>query len=850
MMVWIKRFFWVLLALGVLLAAALAVYASRALPSLDGELKLTALTAPVTVARDAADVTHIQAKSPHDAWLALGYVHAQERGWQLEFNRRVMHGELSEVLGEATLETDKLLRTLGIMEAAGRQWQGLPADGKAALQAYSDGINAFYASSSQALSPEFHILGVKPGGRSGQPWTPQDSLGWSLMMALDLGGNWGTEFARLSAAQVLSTAQLWELFTPYPGEAPASSTDFSRLYAGLGLYKNAPNAIKTGAAGVSPERAGGTFDSEFLNDIRGQLAQGIQDWSSHLGNVEGKGSNNWVLPGSRTRSGKPLLANDPHLGLSAPAIWYFAHLQAPAGQTPGGLIQPGMNVVGATLPGLPFVVLGRTDKVAWGFTNTGPDVQDLYLEQINPANPAQYRVPGASGQPQWANFSSRSETIAVKGKPDVSLTVRSSRHGPVLSDVQKAHGEVLDTGKYVLALRWSALETDNLTVLAGVRSNRAQSVDELSAAYADYHSPMQNVVMADVAGKVAYKAVGRVPLRLPDNDIRGLAPSPGWEARYDWAGWLPYAQTPQSDAAAIAAKGWFANANQRVTTPGDGVFMGQDWVVPYRFDRIEKLLSAVPQHDLASIQAIQGDQLSLAAVKLLPFLQKTVSTHALAKDAQAALAGFDGKMQADGAAPLIVSVWADEFTRGVIGGKLGAERFAAMYGKRHFRSAIEDILQRDDRFWCGTAGCGAQSSAALDRTLTRLQASHGDTLSAWQWGKVHQAVSVHRPFGSVPALARGFDVMVPTGGDSFSVNVGQYWPNDPKIPFANRHAASLRAVYDLADLEKSQFIYQTGQSGLVFSSRYRDMSADWAAVAYRPLQMTPAAFAHQLTLTP
>ena len=849
-MVWIKRFFWLLLLLAGLLAAVLAVYVYRSFPVLDGEMKLAGLSAPVTVARDAADVTHIQAQSPHDAWLALGYVHAQERGWQLEFNRRVMHGELSEVLGEATLETGKLLRTLGIMEAAGRQWQVLPADGKAALQAYSDGINAFYTGSTQALSPEFHILGVKPGGRSGQPWTPQDSLGWSLMMALDLGGNWGTEFARLSAAKVLTTAQLWELFTPYPGEAPASSTDFSSLYASLGLYKTSPDVTKTGAADARGERAEGTLYAKSPADVRDQLAQGIQDWSSHLGNPGGKGSNSWVLPGSRTRSGKPLLANDPHLGLSAPAIWYFAHLQTPAGLAPGGLSQPGMNVVGATLPGLPFVVLGRTDKVAWGFTNTGPDVQDLYLEQINPANPAQYRVPGATGQPQWADFSTRSETIAVKGKSDVSLTVRSSRHGPVLSDVQKAHGEVLDTGKYVLALRWSALETDNLTVLAGLRANRAQSVDDLLAAYADYHSPMQNLVMADVAGKVAYKAVGRVPLRLPDNDIRGLAPSPGWDARYDWAGWLPYAQTPQTDAAAIGAKGWFANANQRVTTPGEGVFLGQDWAVPYRFDRIEKLLSAAPQHDIASMQAIQGDQLSLASIKLLPFLQKTVSTHALAKDAQAALAGFDGKMRADGAAPLIVSVWADEFTRGVVGSKLGAERFDAMYGKRDFRGAIEGILQRDDRFWCGAAGCAAQSSAALDRTLTRLQGSHGDTLAAWQWGKVHQAVSMHRPFGSVPALARVFDVTATTGGDSFTINVGQYWPNDPKIPFANRHAASLRAVYDLADLEKSQFIYQTGQSGLVFSSRYRDMSAEWAALAYRPLQMKPAAFAHQLKLTP
>lgn len=850
-MVWIKRFFWLFLLLALVLAAAAATYISRTFPALDGELKVSGLLAPVSVARDGADVTHIKAQSPRDAWMALGYVHAQERGWQLEFNRRVMHGDLSEVLGEATLDTDKLMRTLGIMEAAERQWQALPADAKQALQAYSDGINAFYKGSDQALSPEFHILGVKPGG-SGQPWTPQDSVGWALMMALDLGGNWGNEFARLSAAKVLSTEQLWQLFTPYPGEAPASKTDFAKLYADLGVYRPSADAIKTGAGHDHPERAAGFFDLKNPGDLEtttNRMALDINDWAANIGNVEGKGSNNWVLAGTRTASGKPLLANDPHLGLSAPAIWYFARLQAPVGQSPDGKATAALDVIGATLPGLPFVVLGRTAKVAWGFTNTGPDVQDLYLEQINPANPQQYRVPG-SGKAQWADFKIRSETIKVKGKPDVSLSVRASRHGPVLSDAQKTHADVLDTKKYVIALRWSALETDNLTALAALRANQAQSVDELIAAYADHHSPMQNVVMADVAGKVAYKAIGKVPLRKADNDILGVAPSPGWEARYDWAGWLPYAQTPQADAAAIGAKGWFSNANQSVVPAGSDLFMGQDWVVPYRFDRIEKLLSATPRHDLASMQKIQSDQLSLATLRLLPLLQKTTSQHPLAADAQAVLAGFDGNMRVDSAAPLIFSVWIDELTRGVIGSKLGEARLKSMYGKRHFRSAIEEMVERNDLSWCGAAGCAAQSTAALDRALTVLQAKEGATPAQWKWGKAHQALSAHRPFGNVPALARFFDVSVPTGGDSFTVNVGQYWPNDAKVPFANRHAASLRALYDLSDLEKSQFIYQTGQSGLVFSSRYRDMSSTWADVAYRPLQMNPTAFAHELRLNP
>jgi penicillin G amidase len=852
-MVWLKRGLWLLLGLLILVSAAAGIYVYRSFPSLSGELRATGLIAPVAVTRDAADVTHIKAQTPRDAWFAIGYVHAQERGWQLEFNRRVMHGELSEAFGPATLETDKLLRTLGIMQAAERQWQGLPAEGKEAVQAYSDGINSFYATSSQALSPEFHILGVRPGGKGGKPWTPQDSIGWSLMMALDLGGNWGTEFARLSAAKVLPTDKLWQLFMPYPGEQPASKVDFAKLYADLGVYKTgAPNAIKTGAACAHIDCGEHQFDLKSISKTANQMAAGINDWAGNIGVIDGKGSNNWVVSGTRTASGKPFLANDPHLGLSAPAIWYFARLQAPAGKSADGRAVPAVNAIGATLPGLPFVVLGRTAQVAWGFTNTGPDVQDLYLEQINPANPAQYRVPADGTQAAWADFTTRVETIKVKGQADVQLAARESRHGPVLSDAQKSHGDVINTAKYVISLRWSALDADNQTVLAGLRSNQAQSVGDLLAAFESYHSPMQSVVMADTSGRTAFKAVGKLPLRKPDNDILGIAPAPGWDTRYDWAGWAAYAQNPQADQAAIEAKGFLATANQRITPPDFPIFMGQDWAVPYRFDRIEQLLASTPIHDAASMQKIHSDQKSQAALTLLPHLQKALqaSTHAMATNAKTALAGFDGVMRADSAAPMIMEMWVDELTRSVVGGKLGEAAFKSLYGKRNFRAAIEAILARDDAAWCGEKGCPTQANAALNRTLTRLEKTSGADISQWTWGRAHNAISAHKPFGNVPLLARFFDVRVPTGGDTYTVNVGQYWPNDEKAPFANRHAASIRTVFDLADLEKSQFIYQTGQSGSVFSGRYRDMSAEWAAVQYRPLQMSPAAMAHQLQLVP
>ena len=826
---WIKRLFALLSLLAVVAAALVAFYAFRTLPKMDGSLQLSGLSAPVKVQRDASDVTHIQASRARDAWMAVGYVHAQERGWQLEFNRRVMRGTLSEVLGPATLETDKLMRTLGIREAARRQLEGLPADAREALQAYSDGVNAFFAHTDQALTPEFLLLGIDPreDALAGRYWDPLDSVGWSLMMALDLGGNWGNEFARLTALQNIDTPALWELFPPYPGEPPAATADLAALYRGLGLYRATP--VTTSSRPPEPQ------------NMAALIGRDMERWTQALGNIEGKGSNNWVVSGARSKTGMPLLANDPHLGLSAPAIWYFARLQAPDAD---GV--KGMDVIGATLPGTPFVVLGRTEQVAWGFTNTGPDVQDLYIEQINPANPAQYRVPGNTAEPVWADFKLRMETIRVKNQPDVSHMVRSTRHGPVLSDAQARHGELIDTGRFVLALRWTALDADNRNVVATLESNRAQSVADLTKAFADFHSPMQNVVMADRSGVIAYKAVGKVPVRAADNDIRGIAPAPGWETRYDWVGWLPYEDTPQD----AGERGWIATANQRIHAADYPHFITQDWAPSYRQERIETLLEATPQHTVASFQAMHGDLQSAATVRLLPFLQKTPSSHPLAAAAQAQLKGFSGEMRAELAAPLIYTAWVDAFTRQVVGERLGQARFETMYGKRLFRNAVEGILERNDKAWCGEAGCEAASTRALDRALDQLRLKHGDDVAAWRWGEAHPAISIHRPLSNAKSLAPFFEVRTPTGGDPFTLNVGQYHLDKLDAPFANRHAASLRAIYDLADMDNSRFVYQTGQSGNVFSSRYRDMSKTWGAVEYRALKMKPEEWTSTLELVP
>ncbi len=276
----------------------------------------------------------------------------------------------------------------------------------------------------------------------------------------------------------------------------------------------------------------------------------------------------------------------------------------------------------------------------------------------------------------------------------------------------------------------------------------------------------------------------------------------------------------------------------------------QDWILPYRYQRIEQQLLARERHDLASMRELQNDVKSDAMLRLWPHLLRAQPQHPLASAAMATLQGFDGFMRADQAAPLIGAVWADELARGIIAPRIGEARFKALYGKRDFRAGLEGMLERNDLWWCGQAGCPAAASQALDRALERIAATQGKDVSKWQWGKTHAARSTHRPFGQVAALARWFNVEVPSAGDGYTVNVGQYHANEADGPFMNRHAASLRALYDLSDLEQSVFIYQTGQSGLVHSARYRDMASEWATGQYRPLRFKPAKWVHQLTLGP
>jgi len=610
-----------------------------------------------------------------------------------------------------------------------------------------------------------------------------------------------------------------------------SNVDLAKLYKDLDVFKT---TVKTGQVVLPKIGLQANLDIAY-SDL---LGLEINDWAKSLGQIDSRGSNNWVIAGNKTVTGKPILSNDPHLALSAPAVWYFAHLKSSE-----------IDAIGATLPGLPFVVLGRTPTAAWGFTNTGPDSQDLYLEQIDPANPKQYRTPTG-----FASFTEREEIIKVKKQGDVKHTVRTTRHGPVVSDAQSAYEPILNKTKYAVALRWSSLDADNLTIAAASKVMQAKNIKDLEQAYSANHSPTQNIVMADTTGQTMYKAAGKMPLRSSEDDIKGIAPSLGWEAKYDWTGWVPYDKTPEVRHAAIEAKGWHTTANQKIHSDTYPYFIGQDWAQSYRFDRIESLLAATPKHSLETTKATLDDHLSLAAQKLLPTIKSIQSDHPMAVAIQAQLKSFDGKMSKDTVAGTVVNVWADELTRTLLGDKLGAAKVKTLYGKRQFRQGLEEIIAADsgkgNKAWCAPQSCQERYTAAFDATLNKLGDMYGKDVSLWSWGKIHVAHSGHKPFSNVPVLKNFFTVTVPTVGDPFTPNVGQYYLNEADRPFANRHAASLRAIYDLSNLENSEFIYQTGQSGLVFSKRYKDMATEWSNTRFRKLQMNTNNFSSNLKLIP
>jgi penicillin amidase len=507
---------------------------------------------------------------------------------------------------------------------------------------------------------------------------------------------------------------------------------------------------------------------------------------------------------------------------------------------------PGINAIGATLPGVPGIVLGRNERIAWAATNTGPDVQDMYLEKLDATG--RYLSPGGP-----LAFVTLHESIKVKGADDELLNIRISRHGPVISDVLASALDAVPRG-HALAFAWTALAEDDVSLQALLKLPRARSWNEFVDSLRDFHVPQQNLSYADIDGNIGFIAPGRIPVRKRENRLKGLAPAPGWDGRYDWAGFIPFDELPR---AFNPANGRIVTANQKIVPPGYRHHITAEWFAPYRAKRIDELLDAQEKHDRASFGRMQMDVVSLPVRELLPRMIAIQGASPEAGDALKWLSSWDGAMSAERTEPLIFIAWWRELARALYADELGPAFRGAWSERAPFISSVLADRNGEGR-WCDDVrtprveSCDDILSASLERAIAELRRRYGDNPERWNWGSAHEARLRHRPLSRSTWLRGYFDIAVPSGGDSYTVNVGRMDFGDEAEPYSNRHSASFRAIYDLADPERSVFIHPGGQSGNPLSRHYRDLAPLWARGDYVPMvtERSRLAGADRLVLKP
>jgi penicillin amidase len=758
----------ILLLTALVVAAAGGAYTvRRAFPEHSGTLRVPGLQAPVEVVRDRWGIPHITAQNAPDLFFAQGYVHAQDRLWQMELHRRTASGRLSELFGEVTLDTDRLLRTVGLRRVAQEELAIQDPQTRAALEAYARGVNAFVDSHRGRLPVEFLLLRTAP-----EPWTPVDSLAFAKLMAWILGGNWQAELLRAHLIARFGEDGARTLMPPYQPDMPLI----------------VPSAAKQSYRALDPAAVSRLLGAAPV--------------------VPAVGSNNWVVAPSRTATGAPLLANDPHLGIAMPSVWYEMHLT-------GG----GYNVVGATFPGVPGVVIGHNEDIAWGVTNAGPDVQDLYLERLDPADPTRYLYRGA-----WEPVRVVREEIRVRGRPRPEvLLVRLTRHGPLLNSVVEGLGAFV-------ALQWMAHRPGRIAGSV-LRLNRARSWEEFRDALRWWSEPAQNFVYADRRGTIGYQLPGRIPIRSRG---QGLVPVPGWTGEYEWTGEIPFDRLP---SVRNPARGYIVTANNRIVPPDYPYFLAAEWDPGFRARRIETLLAEAGPVTADRMAAIQQDVLSLPGLQTVQALSDVQVFDEQARALLAEVRRWDGILRPDSRAAAVYQALRVSLLPLLFADLLGRDLYRRYLDHPDaWQVALLAMLAQPRSPWWGPAGRDAVVEEALRRAHDLLVARLGPDASRWTWGRLHRTVFVH-PLGRVRGLAWIFNATAPpVGGDAFTVNNAGF----DLTTFDQVVVASYRQVLDLADWDRSVAVHTTGQSGLPFHPHYRDFVPLWATGRYHPLVFSPA----------
>lgn len=824
----------VILLIVMVVAGALGYVVRSPMPQTAGSIKAPGLQNAVDVYRDPWGVPHIYASSSHDLFFAQGYTHAQDRFWQMEFWRRIGSGRLSEVFGNATLSTDRFVRTQGWARVAAEEEKMLDDQTRFELQAYADGVNAYLATRHN-LGLEFTLLGAQGVKIEPERWTILNTLTWAKAMSWDLSGNMAGELNRVLLIQKVGAEAEQELHPPYPGDHPV----------------------------IVPNPAIGLNVADALAQV-----QGLNDLTG--GGFEGIGSNNWVVSGKLTATGKPLLANDPHLGIQMPSIWYEVglHCRALSDVCP-------YDVTGFSFAGAPGVIIGHNNRIAWGVTNLGPDVQDLYIEHLNPDNLKQYEVNGA-----WVEAKVVTEIITVRGqvKPDpdhpettkgiykkdtntttLALNVRLTRHGPIIDEINKqartlsgvVNGVDIPTPA-ALALRWTALEP-GFTFRSVLKLDRAQNYDQFRDALRDWTVPSQNFVYADVDGNIAYQTPGNIPIRANGN---GQLPVPGWTDDYEWTGYIPFDELPR---AFNPPQGYIATANNAIVGPDYPYLISLDWDKGYRARRIVNMIEAAKGRKLTvdDIKAIQGDDSNLSAQEVMPFLAAVSFDDPALKSGLEYLKKWDFQQTLDSGPAALYNLFWVRLIGDTFYDELGKDDRLWPSPGGDTMLAVRNLLEQPDNPWWDNVSTDDRVETrdyilrqAFSEGYADARSLLGADPDSWAWGRLHTATFrnatlgrsgialVEALFNRGPVAASGGPAIVNATG--YRISKPSDESSDART-FEVASVPSMRMIVDFSDFDNSLTIHTTGQSGHAFNPHYNDMIEPWRTIEYHAMLWSPAA---------
>ena len=787
-----------LAVLGALFFAFSWYVLSRSLPEYTKTVQLEQLIAPVEIVRDTANVPHIFGKNDHDTLFALGYAHAQDRLWQMTMLRRTAQGRLSELFGEATLPIDMTVRRLAIYSAARQSLSALRPDTLAKLDAYALGVNARLREINESAlgrgAPEFFIF-----SKVISPWTAADSLAIVKLMGIQLSSHLHQEVLRARASLVLEGDRIKDLLPDMPGNSQADLIDFTRLFPDL-------SPIKTSSA----------REHSALSPFKPIALAGA--------------SNAWAALPGRSATRGTLLANDPHLELTAPSIWYLARLELSTG-----------GVIGGTIPGLPLVLVGRSAKLGWGLTSSNLDDTDVFIEKLNPLDPSEYKTPQG-----YKPFVKKQSIVRIKDKPPVTLEMFWTENGPVLPG-SHANLETVTPAGHVTSVAWTLLSSQDTSIEAGFDLMAAQSVQEGLVASRAFVAPSQILTLAD-SKQIAMRTIGALPKRDPRHQSKGRLPSAGWLAQNRWQGVFDPSVNP---VFLNPASGVLGHTNNKYTDRSFPEHISFDWGDSQRVQRMTRLLQTREAHTRDSFIEAQLDSVSPTARTLLPLIggelwyqSQSVPADSPAGRRQTALdllANWNGEMNEHLPEPLIYAAWLRALHKRLIVDELGPLHEAFTHAEPLFIERVfRDVAGAG--IWCDVAqsrrqeSCAEMSRLALDDALAELVATYGSEITALRWGEAHQATHDHPVLGDVPILKWFVNIRQSTSGGDHTLQRGKTSGTGPN-PYLNVHAGGYRGVYDFADPDSSVFIISTGQSGHPLSRHYDNLGKLWRRGEYVPMTL-------------